>query len=59
MCKHIITWLTVIAIVIALLQFTPLRFLPKDAADFADGVAFGLLIGTVFSWIAAGRNDGK
>jgi hypothetical protein len=52
----LITWLAAIAIVLAVLQYTPVRFLPKDAADFVGGVAVGLTIGAVFAWIAAGRN---
>ncbi len=56
MRTRLITWLAVLAIVIAILQFTPLHFLSKDAADFAGGVATGLSIAAVFAWIAAGRD---
>ena len=53
---QLITLLTIIVIIIAVLQYTSLRFLPKNAVDFVGGVAIGLTIGSVFSWIATGRN---
>jgi hypothetical protein len=52
MGKRTILILAAIAIVIAVIQWTPLAFLPKDAADFAGGVALGLTIGAVVSWLA-------
>ena len=55
MRTRLITALALIAIIAYVLQFTPLRFLGKDAADFVGGVAVGLTIGTVFAWIAEGR----
>ena len=55
MRTRLLTALAIIAILFYILQFTPLRFLGKDAADFVGGVAVGLTIGTVFAWIATGR----
>jgi hypothetical protein len=50
--KRTILVLAVIAIVVALLQWTPLAFLPKDAADFVGGLAVGLSIGGIIAWLA-------
>ena len=44
--------LTAIALVIAILQKTPLAFLPKDGADFVWGVLAGLVIASVITWLA-------
>lgn len=41
-----------IALVIAVLQLTPLAFLPKDGADFVWGLVAGLAIASVITWLA-------
>ena len=51
--------LAVIAIVVAVLQLTPLRFLSKDAADFVWGLAFGLTVGAIFAWVASPPSTGE
>jgi NhaP-type Na+/H+ or K+/H+ antiporter len=50
--KRAILVLAILALVVAILQKTPLAFLPEDAADFAWGCAIGLTIGAVISWLA-------
>lgn len=52
MGKRTIYVLTVLALIVAVLQKTPLAFLPEDAADFAWGAAVGLTIGAIVTWIA-------
>jgi len=52
MGKRTIYALTVIALIIAVLQKTPMAFLPKDAADFVWGLTGGLAIGSIVTWIA-------
>jgi hypothetical protein len=42
----------IIVLIVAVLQWTPLRFLPEFAADFAGGAAAGLWIGVLFTWFA-------
>jgi high-affinity Fe2+/Pb2+ permease len=44
--------LAAIVLVIALLQKTPLAFLPEGAADFTGGLAIGLAIGALIAWMA-------
>ena len=44
--------LTIVVFVIAVLQKTPLAFLPEDAADFVWGMVGGLVIGSVITWLA-------
>jgi hypothetical protein len=51
MGRRIIFILAILAIIVWVLQFTSLAFLPKDAADFAGGLAAGLSIGAVVSWV--------
>lgn len=53
MGKRIITVLAVVALVIAVAQWTPLRFLSKDGADFVCGLAGGLSIGAIVAWFAS------
>jgi hypothetical protein len=50
MGRRTIIVLAVLAIIVALIQLTPLAFLSEDAADFAGGLAFGLTIGALVSW---------
>ena len=56
MGKRTITTLTVLAIILAALQYTPLHFLPKDATDFVWGLAAGFLIGAAVVWGVTPRN---
>ena len=51
MGRRIIFILAILAIIVWLVQLTPMAFLPKDAADFAGGLAAGLTIGAVVSWV--------
>ena len=53
MGRRLIYILSVLAILIYVLQLTPLAFLSKDAADFAGGCAAGLTIGAIVSWFAS------
>jgi hypothetical protein len=53
MGRRAIYLLAAIAIVIYVLQLTPLAFLPKDAADFVGGLAAGLSIGAIVSWLGS------
>ena len=57
MGKRTITTLTVLAIILACLQYTPLQFLSKDATDFIWGMAAGFLIGTAVVWGTAPNKD--
>jgi len=50
MGRRTIFILAILAIIVWLVQWTPLAFLPKDAADFAGGLAAGLTIGAIVSW---------
>ena len=52
MGKRTITILAILAIILAAIQYTPLAFLSKDAADFVGGLAVGLSIGAIISWLA-------
>jgi hypothetical protein len=45
--------LAVLALVVAVIQKTSLAFLSPDAADFVWGLAGGLWIGVIVSWIAS------
>jgi hypothetical protein len=51
--KRTIYVLTIVVLVIAVVQLTPLAFLQKDAADFVWGLAAGLGIGAVVTWFAS------
>jgi len=51
--KRTITVLAIAALLLAVVQKTPLAFLPKDAADFVWGLAGGLLIGMAVTWISS------
>jgi hypothetical protein len=53
--KRIITLLAAVALVIAVLQWTPLAFLSKDLTDFVWGLAGGLSIGAIVAWMASPR----
>jgi len=57
MGKRTITVAAVVAAAIAAVQSTPMAFLPKDATDFVLGLAIGLGIGAVVTWIAVGFGD--
>jgi hypothetical protein len=59
MGKRTITILAVIAIVVAALQYTPLQFLSKDVSDFVGGLAAGLTIGAVITWILGPPKIGR
>jgi hypothetical protein len=52
MGKRTILALAVLAIIVSVLQWTPLAFLPEDAADFIAGLAAGLAIGALVAWFA-------
>jgi TctA family transporter len=47
----------VLALLLAIVQKTPMAFLPENGADFVWGLAAGLWIGTIMSWFAAGRRS--
>jgi hypothetical protein len=51
MRRKVITGLAIVAIVVAAMQKTPLAFLPVDAADFVWGLAGGLSIGAIVTWM--------
>ena len=51
MGRRTITTLAAIAIALAVLQQTGLAFLSPDATDFVEGLAVGLSIGAVVSWL--------
>jgi len=53
MGKRTIFVLTFIALVVAVLQLTPMAFLSKDAADFVWGLTGGLAIGAIVVWIVS------
>jgi len=53
MGKRTIYILTALALLIALLQLTPVAFLPKDAADFVWGLTGGLAIGAIVVWFTS------
>lgn len=55
MNRRVISVLAVVSIALFALQYTPLAFLSEDASDFMGGLAVGLLIGAIFSWIATRR----
>jgi len=57
MGRRTILILAILAIIVWLLQLTPMAFLSKDAADFAGGVAAGLSIGAIVSWVATRSPD--
>jgi hypothetical protein len=52
MGKRLIYILTVIALIIAILQKTPLAFLNEHAADFVWGGTIGLAIGSIVTWLS-------
>jgi hypothetical protein len=52
MGKRTMWILTVLALVVALLQKTPMAFLLRDAADFVWGLTGGLAIGSIVASIA-------
>ena len=52
MGPRIATALAILAIVVGVLQYTPLHFLSKDATDFVWGLVVGLGIGAIIAWIA-------
>lgn len=49
--------LTCLALVVAIIQKTPMAFLPPDAADFVWGLTGGLAIGTAVT-LLVGRSGG-
>jgi NhaP-type Na+/H+ or K+/H+ antiporter len=53
MGKRAIIVLAVIAIIVGVLQYTPLHFLSKDATDFVWGLVIGLAIGAIIAWVAS------
>jgi membrane protease YdiL (CAAX protease family) len=58
MGKGTIVGLAVVALVVGLVQLTPLAFLSKDAADFVWGLTFGLALGAVIAFFAT-RTGGR
>jgi hypothetical protein len=53
MGKQTIYILTALALLIALLQLTPVAILSKDAADFVWGLTGGLAIGAIEVWFTS------
>ena len=53
MGKGTIVVLAVVALVVGLVQLTPLAFLSKDAADFVWGLTLGLWIGAIVSYFVS------
>lgn len=56
MGRRTIIVLAVLAIIAAVVQYTPLAFLSKDAADFVNGLAVGLTFGALVAWFVT-RSD--
>ena len=50
--KRALLVLAVIAVILWIVQKTPMAFLPEDAVDFVGGAAIGLWIGVVVNWFA-------
>ncbi len=50
--------LAVVALVVGLVQLTPLAFLSKNATDFVWGLTLGLALGTLIAFFAT-RTGGK
>jgi hypothetical protein len=57
MGKRVILILAAVAIVVAALQWTPIRFLSKDATDFVWGFAGGLCIAAIVAWLVSSRKE--
>ena len=54
MGRKTITALAILAIAIAAIQMTPLAFLPITATHFAWGIAGGLSVGAIVTWVTSG-----
>ena len=50
--------LAVVALVVGLVQLTPLAFLSKDATDFVWGLTFGLVLGALIALFATRTGGG-
>jgi len=59
MGKGTIVVLAVVALVVGLVQLTPMAFLSKDATDFVWGLTFGLALGAVIAFFAARTGGGS
>jgi uncharacterized membrane protein len=59
MGKGTIVVLAVVALVVGLVQLTPLAFLSKDATDFVWGLTFGLALGAVIAFFATRTGGGS
>lgn len=51
MGRKTITTLAILAIAIAAIQMTPLAFLGSGATSFAWGIAAGLSVGAIVTWV--------
>ncbi len=50
--KRALLVLAIIAVILWIVQKTPMAFLPEDGMDFVGGAAIGLWIGVVVNWFA-------
>jgi len=50
--KRVLLILAVLALIVWIVQKTPVAFLPEDAVDFVGGAAIGLWIGVIVNWLA-------
>ena len=50
--KRALLVLAVIALIVCIIEYTPLAFLGEDAEDFVCGAAIGLWIGVIVNWFA-------